>query len=221
MKTLFTILTGIFCCTAAFATEQEPDRIIIDGTEYMLFSNPLEEFFGQYPEKRPETTYFSTALWRSYIATYEIRDNRLCVKDIEVVTGSRREKWKSVLYEVFPGPVRPWVNWFTGLLVVPMGKPLYGYDMGYSTVYERYMLLEIEKGVLTDERRFEAAEYEDFKRRQFEAFKQTKEYREIIAEMESEYGDDLSLMKELFGDDFIESFLRDYIIGYTSKILVE
>jgi len=94
-------LATLFCCLCAAlrlsATAQYPDRLIHNGQEYDLFTNPLDEYFKKYPEKdprwpKPRDRYFKStsvsascsALCRDYIATFEIRDNQLFVKDVFV-----------------------------------------------------------------------------------------------------------------------------------------
>lgn len=77
MRMFLTIILTLFFGVNVFATGQEPDRIIFKGQEYMLFSNPLETYFKKYPDKRPTRGFESTGLWRGYIATFEVRNNRL------------------------------------------------------------------------------------------------------------------------------------------------
>lgn len=65
-------------------TAQYPDRIIYKGKECDLHSNPLESYFDKYPDKRPQSETDSNALWRGYIATFEIKDNQLYIRDIKI-----------------------------------------------------------------------------------------------------------------------------------------
>jgi hypothetical protein len=217
MRTLLSVLILLFLGLRVLATAQYPDKIIYNGKEYYLHSNPLEAFFKTNPDKRPKGGIRSTALWRGYVATYEIRNNQLYVKDIEIecIDTSSKEsfnyKWKSVFNEVFPNQKEFKVDWLTGLLVMPYGKLLNYVHMGYGSTYKNYILLEIDKGDLKKERQFKHKEYEKFKERQFQAFKQTEEYKNIRAE----------LQEDGRPDEFIDSFLRNYVIEYTSRILTE
>ncbi|MDR0515679.1 MAG: hypothetical protein LBH25_01380 [Fibromonadaceae bacterium] len=71
-KTLALALAAALAFHAnAFATAQEPDLLIHNGEKYDLTVNPMEPFFKENPEKRPPSP--NTALWRGYIATFEIR----------------------------------------------------------------------------------------------------------------------------------------------------
>lgn len=217
MKTILTLILTLFVRVNVFATAQYPDEIIYNGKEYNLHSNPLEAYFEKNPDKRPKGGVMSTALWRGYVATFEVKDNQLFLKDIEIEyhdTTSKESypyKWRSVIMKVFPDQKDIKIDWLTGLLVIPYGKLVNYVHMGYGSTYKNYILLEIDKGDLKKEKRFKYKEYEKFKKRQFQVFKQTDEYKIIKAE----------LQKDGSSDKFINSFLRDFITQYTSKILTE
>ncbi len=217
MKTFLTIILTLFLAVKIFATAQYPDKIIYIGKEYDLHSNPLEEYFEKNPDKRPEGGIMSTALWRGYVATFEVKDSQLYLKDIEIQyhdTTSKESypyKWKSVISEVFPGQKVVKINWLTGLLAIPHGKLVNYVHMGYGSTYKNYILLEFNKGDLKREKRFKYKQYEKFKERQFQAFKQTAEYKKIKSDFQ----------KDGSSDEFIDSFLRDFVTKYTSKILTE
>lgn len=217
MRTFLMILLTLFLGQLLYATAQYPDKIIYNGKEYGLHSNPLEAYFEKNPDKRPKGGIMSTALWRGYVATFEVKDNQLFLKDIEIQyhdTTSKEPypyKWRSVIAEVFPDQKSIKIDWLTGLLVIPHGKLVNYVHMGYGSTYKNYILLEIDKGDLKQERHFKYKEYEKFRERQFQAFKQTEEYKKIKAD----------LQKDGSTDEFIDSFLRSFVIQYTSKILSE
>ena len=81
--------------------------------------------------------------------------------------------------------------------------------MGYGSTYEKYILLEIDKGDLKKEKKYNYKKYELFKDRQFEAFRKTEEYQKLKTD----------LKKDGSTDEFVDSFLRSYITSYTTKIL--
>lgn len=219
MRALSILVLFLGVNLVVFGTAQYPDKIIYNGKEYMLHSNPLEGYFEKYPEKRPQEG-FSTALWRGYVATFEIRDNQLYLKDIEVMNGSKQNKdgywetlWKSVKDEVFPNNELVKIDWMSGLLILPYGKEINYVHMGYGSIYKNYILLEIDNGDLTKEKQLKSKQYEKFKEKQFQAFKKTDEYKKIKEDLKKE--------GENYSDEFIDSFLRSYVIEYTSKILIE
>lgn len=217
MKAILTIFLTLFLGVEVFATAQYPDKIIYNGKVLKLHSNPLETYFKKNPDKRPKGGIMSTALWRGYVATFEVKDNQLFLKDIEIEyrdTTSKESytyKWRSVINEVFPDKKKIKIDWLTGLLVIPHGELVDYVHMGYGSTYENYILLEIDKGDLKKEKHFKYKEYERFKERQFQVFKQTDEYKKIKAD----------LQKDGSTDEFIDSFLRSFVTEYTSKILTE
>lgn len=184
------------------ATAQIPDKILYEGTEYKLYSNPLNDFFKKNPEKfhiiSNRSTIVSSALWRGYVATFEIKNNQLWVKDIKVQTGLK--EWESVIDEVFPNEESRRMEEYSNLLILPYGKMLNYVHMGYASTYERYILLKIESGKLIDNKRFTAKEYEEFKEKQFLKYKKTKAYKKYYK----------TLKKEKWEDKMIEDFIKKY-----------
>lgn len=217
MRTILTVVLTLFLGLNVFATAQYPDKIIYNGKEYNLNSNPLESYFEKNPDKRPKAQVMSTALWRGYVATFEVKDNQLFLKEIEIQyrdTTSKESynyKWRSVINEVFPDQKEIKIDWLTGLLVIPHGKLVNYVHMGYGSTYKKYILLEFDNGDLKTEKKFDYKEYENFKEKQFQIFKKTEEYKKIKTD----------LQKDGSSDEFIDSFLRSFITVYTSKILTE
>ena len=200
-----------------FLTAQIPDRITYEGKEYALNSNPLEPFFEKYPEKRPQ--FSSTALWRGYIAHFEIIEGQLFVTDLfnyggyTDAKGNYKTKLISIFKTVFPKTDKYKIDWYTGILIVPYGKLVQYVHMGYSSTYSKYILLEIENGNFNEARRYRNKEFVAFKKRQFEVFKKTDEYKKLYKELKEQ---------DAYGDDsFIISFISDYVTNYTSKFLAE
>lgn len=214
MRYCFILLFLLVFSLNSFATAQYPDKIIFNGKEYSLHTNPLEKYFEEHPDKRPKGGVWSTALWRGYVATFEIKDSGLVVKDIMIElqdSTSRKSKWtwKSVYDLVFPEQPLKKVDWVSGLLVLPHGKMVEYVHMGYASVYEHYLLLEIDKGVFKKSRSFTKEEYLQYKVRQFEVFRKTETYSKLKAE----------LKKENYSDELIESFLWKALTDYTTTII--
>ena len=222
----------VLASSAVFGTVQKPDKIIYRGKEYNsenysmvynLENYPMEEYFEKYPDKRPKSDVTSTALWRGYVATFEIQDGQLYLKDIEIEISTKVKSdwyeysWKSVLNEVFPKQELVKMDWVTGLLVL------------YTSDYEQYILLEVDKGDLKSNKWFKEEEYKEFKEKQFQAFKKTEEYEKIKAKLRKEYDNLYVEDCEKYGeesalyvdDESIESNIKYDIMEYTSKILVE
>jgi hypothetical protein len=211
--TLAILLTAV----NVLATAQAPDLIIYQGKEYALETNPMEAYFSKYPDKKPKTEVMSTGLWRGYIATFEFQDKSLVLKDIKIRSAANlgnadyESSWKSAIKQVVPKGETLKIDWFSGILVLSYGDIVNYVHMGYGSTYSNYILLSVKNGNLTSERKFDYKEYEKFKEKQFQAFKKTEEYKTHV----------LELKKENLPPELVDSFLRDFIVGYSSEFLDE
>lgn len=218
LKFIGILLILLFSANQMFATAQAPDKIFYNGTEYKLQSNPMEDYFKRFPDKRPKSEIISTGLWRGYIATFEITDNQLFLKDIKILVNKENSgksfdtEWKSVLTTVCPEKKKLKIDWFTGILVLPYGKVVDYVHMGYGSTYENYILIEIAAGDFKKVKEFNHEQYASFKEKQFEAFKKTEEYKKLSKDLKE---------KDNYTDEFIDSFLKNFVVNYSSKILVD
>lgn len=212
LSTLFLLVIAI----AAFATGQMGDKLIYKGKTLEMTSNPLEQYFKTNPSLRPKSPIIMSSLWRGYVATFELADKQIKVKDIEIMVMDSIKKTNryirsSVYEQVFKTTTPTKMDWYTGLLVVPTGKMLQYVHMGYSSTFESYLLLEIDKGNLISEKNMTNKAYLKFKHKQFNAYKKTDEYRAIKERM----------LKKGDNEKSIDDFLEKFIIDYTSKILIK
>jgi len=127
-------------------TAQCHERLIIDGEETsMAFCPPLPEGHPrvvEVPRERAGGTspyLFSTACWRNYVGTWEIRDGRFYLVGIEGV------------YKLI-GDEPLLADWFTGVLRVPRGEMLQYVHMGFGSVFEEELHIKIEEGIVTRSR---------------------------------------------------------------------
>lgn len=220
-KTVFLVFVVLLSIGTASAeniiTAQYPDKILFEGIEYDLNSNPLEAFFEKFPEKKPRGGMSSTALWRGYVAYFEIIDKQLFVTDIMIQvpdeTPGKRSKWISAFDQVFPAQEKVKIDWFTGILILPHGKLINYVHMGYASTYSKYWLLEIAGGDFKEARKYRNKDFLQFKQRQFAEFEKTEEYKKLYAELKEGDG---------AGDEnFLKSFIANFVINYTSKFLTE
>lgn len=213
----FILLIGIlFLCIRLSATAQIPDILIYKGKEYSMFTNPLEIYLDSIGNRQfPEFVGGgSTACWRGYQAIWTIKEDTMyltkiqaCHKDegdvdanLSIMFGDKCKNGKVP------------ADWYSGLVILPRGRLKRYIHMGYGSVYSKYTLIEICKGEMTQELNLNSKEYEEFKTRQFAAFKKTSTYTEMVE----------NLKKNGYEDEaFIDSFLRNYVINYTTKILTE
>jgi hypothetical protein len=152
IKSCLLIMSVLICLVVpSFATGQAPDKIIYDGKERALFANPLEDYYSKGKDRpdfmiRPGT--ISTGNWRGYVATWEIKDNVLYMRNIDSWIKDRRVTMTELFGDQYKdGRVK--ASWFSDELRIPDGKELQYVHMGYGSVYERDIILTIEKGMVT------------------------------------------------------------------------
>jgi len=148
--------------------------------------------------------------WRGYIATWEIINNHFFLVEISDCFYEKQADLKKIFPNLFSeGKVN--ANWYTGLLVLPIGEIVKYVHMGYASLYEEYKLIEIKDGLLTKEKHFTSDEYMNFKIRQFEQYKKTPEYKKQFE----------SLLNDGSTPEEIEKFLFIYVIEYTNELLTD
>lgn len=126
-------------------TSQVGERLIYEGHEVSMCSEPLRDFFSL-GGKQPEFAKARTSLWRRYLGTWEIVNDQLYMVRL---TGKLEDGSEATLETVFPGyPDRVFAHWYSGKLRIPEGKELEYVHMGYSSIFERDRFLMIEKGVV-------------------------------------------------------------------------
>lgn len=218
MRAIILILLLSCCMDAAYGTAQVPDCLIYKGKTYDLHNNPLEAYFEEHPKKRPEGDVSSTALWRGYIATFEIQDQLLILKDIQIQVYEHRdgrEEWmpnvtlKSVLKEVFPEGGTLKIDWCTEILVLPSGKLKDYVHHGYASTFEQYLLFEVKAGRLIQSKSFDTTGYLAFKKQQFERFKTKAAYQTYLAKWKEKYD-----YTEVEVDEILERNILKYLDGF-------
>jgi hypothetical protein len=146
------LLALLLTIASAFATAQEPDKIVYEEKVRALFANPLEDYYKSGRKRPPfmiSPNTISSGNWRGYVATWKIFDDTLYLQHVESWIGGR----KATLPRLFGKKVRNGrvkATWFSGELRIPDGKQLQYVHMGYGSVYERDIILTIEKGRITN-----------------------------------------------------------------------
>ena len=133
-------------------TAQISEVLFYKGKKLMMCTEPLDLIVKQTPSIQFESP--NTACWRGYIGTWEIKgseENGYGLYLIELV-GYKKGDASSVLRDIFPGcPYGVFAHWFSGELRCPEGEQLKYVHMGYSSTYERDLILEIKKGLFIKE----------------------------------------------------------------------
>jgi uncharacterized protein (TIGR02996 family) len=125
-------------------SRQAPDRLILDGRERMLISEPLESLIRDFPT-RPDFRIEDGVNTRGYVATWEVRpDDTLWL--IRLQTRLPDDGPDPGLQLVFPdstGPIA--ATWVTLKLVSPDGNRRYDHR-GYVSTYARETTLMVHEG---------------------------------------------------------------------------
>ena len=127
-------------------TAQMHEKLIIDGEEFPLaFCPPLPTDSGgvievenealqkQIKDQEIPRRIFSTACWRRYLGTWEIKGGKLYLND---VTGGYKKLKTEPLF----------AEWFSGVLRILRGKIIQYIHMGFASVFEKEIHIKIEKG---------------------------------------------------------------------------
>lgn len=143
-------------------TSQTPNLIIYDNKKYLLHTNPLKSYFEKNPEREPKNKMVSTIKVRNYSSSFEIKNNSLYLNEIIAETEIHKfpnynctDKedfeltWRSILKEIFPSQTNIKADWFTGSLILSR--------------YNNYMILEINKGIITQKLSLTCEEYSKYK----------------------------------------------------------
>ena len=221
MKPAALFLIVLAVAGSAFATAQAPDILKHDGKTYHLQSNPLGELLRTTGIQLPQPDVVSSGLWRGYIATWSIRDNKLYLDDVRVPTRAyarsdapQEKRFRSAMEHMFQSSQPKVATWFTGHLIVPTGELVDYAHMGYASTYSSYMVATVVKGAVRQLRNMNQQQFESFRRSQFEAFRKTADYRE--SREEAKKGD------EPMSDELIEQFIFQFHSGqYMATIFDE
>ncbi len=129
-------------------TAQSSETIIYEDKEYGMAYEPLSDYLENL-ENPPFLYSPSTACWRGYYGTWEVKGDKLYLIKLIAFT----EGWKEADIEyIFPGQREAFADWFTGEIRIPQGELLSYIHQGYDSVYEKDIFLAFHKGILINER---------------------------------------------------------------------
>ena len=132
-------------------TAQVKEILLYAGEEYGMATEPLNTYFRSL-NKLPKFISPSTACWRGYYGSWEIRDNKLMLTSLKAYI----EGYKEVnLNYLFPDQTEVFANWFTGIIKIPHGEMIEYVHSGYESKFEKERYLIIEEGNLVDNYLFE------------------------------------------------------------------
>lgn len=154
---LILIVILIYIPNDLFSTEQIGDVLIVDNDTVSINSTPLEEYFRQKGERKIGDIYMGdqlecTALYRGYIATWEIRDDSLFLICIEINGCDDFPEIIDLLSEF--GSKSIFAYWASGLIIKPVGELLSYSRVPYNgVVYEGEVDYRFQKGIISKKER--------------------------------------------------------------------
>lgn len=127
-------------------TTQIPDVLLLDGEKHDMASLPLEEYRrkgGALPQLRGGCS----ALWRGYIATWELCEGRLYLVEIDTTPFSEVDL---KLQDFFPDcGARVFARWYSATLSVPQGEIIQHIHGGHcGGIHEQDLNLRFRRGML-------------------------------------------------------------------------
>lgn len=126
-------------------TAQMSEVLMYEGEERHMLELPLKHFFDLGGHD-PGFQFTSTALWRGYVGRWEVLNDRLYLTHL---SGRMKTGEKAHISHVFPGfEDRVFAHWYSGAIRIPEGKLIQYVHSGFSSTYERDVLLDFEDGVL-------------------------------------------------------------------------
>jgi hypothetical protein len=142
---------------------QVSDTIIVDGKSFRLYSNPLEGYLER-GDPRPVFAAFNTAIWRGYVARWEVFDSRLFLTGLfgrgrmvpshliaKLPTNPFERAGHGVKFlrvaDLFPeqAPL-VFAEWVTERLLVPTG-PRVDY-VGFQSLHATYRTIDVVEGTI-------------------------------------------------------------------------
>ena len=153
MKMIAMWILAASLVSSAYATAQVGERLLYKGETNRLCTLPLDPYLKAHnlrlhevaPSKKIIT---STACWRGYIGTWQIKDGFLWLVNVENL-----DQAQVPLSKVFTNQAPPIkATWYSGTLHVTQGKMLRYVHAEFASKFERDLYIEINNGKVVGER---------------------------------------------------------------------
>lgn len=126
-------------------TAQISELLQCQGEVVAMCTEPLSDYLAM-GGVNPRFESNCTALWRGYVGSWEIVDDRLYLVGL---SGTLEGGADVTLATIFPDfPNRVFAHWYSGTIRIPQGKQLKYVHMDYGSTFERDLFLDIERGVI-------------------------------------------------------------------------
>jgi len=132
-------------------TAQTREILYYNGEKFLLSTEPLKPLLEIIGDETPfpEPHVISSGCWRGYVGTWEIKDDKLYLVELQ---GYPKENKELSLDNLFPNQNIVFAEWFSGEIKIPQGKMLHYEHMGYMSIFEKDLFFKFEKGTLVDKR---------------------------------------------------------------------
>ncbi len=128
-------------------TAQIAECLFYEGTAHAMYATPLSSYLAEHADS-PKFAQHCTALWRGYVGTWEIQNDRLYLIDLQ---GTLTDGTQVKLATIFPDEQgKIFASWFSGKIRIPQGALLDYIHMGFHSTYEMDIFLSFEQGLLVD-----------------------------------------------------------------------
>lgn len=128
---------------------QFPETLQYNGQFQPMATDVLKPYLEATGFKT-EVLHRNTALERGYVGTWEILNGALYLSELDGEFSDRTTALRTEM--IFSGRHVPILaDWFTGTLRCPQGVRLQTRLLGWESVYERDLLIEIERGKVMGE----------------------------------------------------------------------
>ena len=148
-------------------TMQRAELLFHDGAWHSLHSLPLEPYFEQIGT-RPNFARFLSSVGRGYVGYWVLEDQKLYLTEIHQLGFEKRPDGSAspgmvadpaLLSVMFPDQDAPiFADWYSGELRCPEGDIVATGRGKFGDLYERYLVLSIERGVVVQENITEGVE---------------------------------------------------------------
>lgn len=141
-------------------TMQRAELLFYDGAWQSLHSLPLEPYF-ELVGTRPNFTRFLSSVGRGYVGCWAVVERRLYLTELQQLGFEKRPDGSvspgmvadpALLSAMFPDQDAPlFADWYSGELRCPQGEIVATGRGEFGDLYERYLVLSVECGVIVQE----------------------------------------------------------------------
>ena len=128
-------------------TAQVPEVLHYDNQILSMYALPLSDYFSL-KKSEPKFRVDCTAIWRGYVGTWEIVENRLYLIRVD---GHFDNGDDITLRSLFLDSTdRVFANWYSGEVKAPKGEIIDFAYGGFSSIYEQEIIFQIQNGLVVD-----------------------------------------------------------------------